>query len=44
MPIITDDSILTNLDDQVNRYIQISTLLYSLFSMSRTPCDEIDHI
>ena len=37
MRIITDDSILTNLDDQVNRYIKICTLFDSLFSVSRTP-------
>ena len=36
--IITDDSILTNLDDQLNCYIEICTLYYSLFSISRTPC------
>ena len=39
---ITDDLILTNLDDQVNRYIEICTLFYSLFSISRKPCEEID--
>ena len=43
MTIITDDSILTNLDYQVNRYIEICTLFYSLFSLSRTPCGDIDH-
>ena len=43
MTIITDDSILTNLDDQVNRYIEICILFDSLFSISRTPCGEIDH-
>ena len=43
MTIITDDSILTNLDDQVNRYIEICTLFESLFPISRTPCREIDH-
>ena len=31
MTIITDDSILTNLDYQVNRYIEICTLFDSLF-------------
>ena len=43
MSIITDDSILLYLDDQVNRYIEICTLFDSLFSISRTPCGEIDH-
>ena len=42
MTMITDDLILTNLDDQVNRYIEICTLFYSLFSISRKPCEEID--
>ena len=36
--IITDDSILKHLDDQLNCYIEICTLYYSLFSISRTPC------
>ena len=31
MKIITDDSILTNLDYQVNRYIEICTLFDSFF-------------
>ena len=31
MTIITDDKILTNLDDHVNRYIEICTLFDSLF-------------
>ena len=35
--IITDDSIFTNLDDQLNCYIEICRLDYSLFSISRTP-------
>ena len=39
----TDDSILTNLDDQVNCYIEICTLSDSLFSISRIPCGKIDH-
>ena len=43
MSIITDDSILLYLDDQVNRYIEICTLFDSLFSISITPCGEIDH-
>ena len=43
MTIITDDPVLTNLDDQVNRYIEICTLFDSLFSISRTPCGELDH-
>ena len=44
MTIITDYSILTNLDYQVNRYIEICTLFYSLFSLSRTPCGDVDHL
>ena len=43
MTIITDDSILTNLDDQVNHYIEICTLFDFLFSISITPCGENNH-
>ena len=43
MRTITDDSISSNLDDQVNRYIRLYTLFDSLFSISRTPCGKIDH-
>ena len=43
MIIIIDYKTLRNLDEQVNRYIEICTLFDSLFSISRTPCGEIDH-
>ena len=43
MTIITDDSTLTILDDQVNRYIKICTLFDSLFSVLKTPCGEYNH-
>ena len=33
---VIDDSILTNLDDQVNHYIEMCTLFGSLFSISGT--------
>ena len=36
-------SVLTNLDDQVNRYNEICTLFDSLFSISRTLGKEIDY-
>ena len=36
-------SVLTNLDDQVNRYNEICTLFDSLFSISRTLGREIDY-
>ena len=43
MIIIIDYKTLRNLDEQVNRYIEICTLFDSLFFISRTPCGEIDH-
>ena len=42
MTIITNDEIISILEDQVNRYIEICILFYSLFPLSRTPCGEID--
>ena len=42
MTIMTDDKILTNLDDQ-KKNIEMCILFDSLFSISRTSCGEIDH-
>ena len=40
--IITEKSILKILDKEVSRYIKLCTLFDSLFSLSRTPCGEIN--
>ena len=40
--IITQKSILNILDKEVNRYIEICTLLDYLFFLSRTPCGEMN--
>ena len=42
MTIISDEKVILILDDQVNRYIEICILFDTLFSISRTPCGEID--
>ena len=44
MTIITDVEIISMLKDQVKRYIEICTLFDSLFSLSRTPCGEMNDI
>ena len=40
--IITEKSILKIVDKEVSRYIEICTLFDSLFSLSRTPCGEMN--
>ena len=40
--IITDKSILKIVDEEVSRYIEICNLFDSLFSLSRTPCGEMN--
>ena len=40
--IITEESTLIILDKEVSRYIEMCTLFDSLFSLSRTPCGEMN--
>ena len=42
MKIITEKSTLKIVDKEVSRYIEICTLFYSLFSLSRIPCGEMN--
>ena len=42
MTIISDAMVLLILDDQVNRYIEICISFDTLFSISTTPCGEMD--
>ena len=42
MKIITEKSTLKIVDKEVSRYIEICTLFDSLFSLSRTPCGEMN--
>ena len=42
MTIISDEKVILIIDDQVNRYAEICILFYILFSISRTPCGEMD--
>ena len=42
MTIISDEKVLLILDDQLNRYIEICILFDTLFSISRTPCGDMD--
>ena len=42
MTIISDEKVLLILDDQVNRYIEICISFDTIFSISTTPCGEMD--
>ena len=42
MKIITEKNTLIIVDKEVSRYIEICTLFDSLFSLSKTPCGEMN--
>ena len=42
MKIVTEKNTLTIVDKEISRYIEICTLFDSLFSLSRTPCGEMN--